>query len=1103
MKKRAWKINCNAVLKTLSLLIFFMFCTQLHSYSFFSPIILQERFNVVDENQVFQLQDKPIVNSEKVFQDTLQFQKNVDFQIDYAISTITFFQPVGNIILEYYIYPEKLKERFFLYQEQSYSEDKKLKLPSRQQSIFTNEANLKISGSKTISISVANNEDFSLDQSLFLKIDGELSNNLNIEAQLSDSQSPITPEGDSREISSLDKVFLRLYSRQYEIAFGDLEMNFENTQFINYATKFEGLRAAWFGKNRFEGALAISKGKNTTIQFKGKEAKQGPYYIFAGEQQAIQVVPGTEEVYLNGSRMQRGDDYTIDYSEGSITFSNQHFISSTSYIQVSFQYSDEHYKQNMYLASADIEITERLHLRNFLVIQNDDKNNPLQEEFDENDLEVLKNSGDGVAWGSGVYEVENGLYDLSPEGYYFYVGNDSTLTGNYNIHFEYVGEFLGDYEYSSSGDFYEFIGTGQGSYLPIRKLTAPQNRSNYDLALQYEGDFFSINAEGICTVFDENTFSEMDEADNNGYAADAGFKLFPDYDLLQPELYLGYRMISENLKTFADITDPVDNYETMQIPDSLASVAYTGQLSLKLFDFYAPTLKYKNTQVTNYAEQNYLVFTSRFQQRKFFPNLSHQFSSFQRKYDTGLDNDFQLHDLRSNYELGKFNFRFDHYNKNSQNQISSEISNRQILRNWKYAIETLNQKKITIKIFLQNEYENFETQSPDSIATFTNKETQTFGLNSILNFSNHNLKASISHRIVNDQITHKQADFDLAEISSNNSFFKKAISMNSSYALKNVEFYPKIKEFQFVGNGMGSYDEDSLYVGFGAGDYDWKIIKIDYDNPRMSVQVNANFTLHLNPKMITKSYLSRFQTETNLQVAENSTEEDKTKVYLLDPAYLMQVNTTLYGRTLIQQTLWYNLIENKLTTKARYKQEETLDNRYNNETEETSKRSWEGTIRLTSIKKSNFELLYENSRQEESIYQSETNLNSCTLDIRNQLNADLLLNTALLYSNENGNKADNSNEYRIDSYEISEALTCYLKKKYRLFGKLSFKHNERGGSTFLSFLADKKDGNIFKWNLNLNYRVNSYTSAKLEYIGSSYPGQKDEHKISVEVKAEF
>jgi len=93
---------------------------------------------------------------------------------------------------------------------------------------------LNITGSKTFSISVANNEDFSLNQSLFLRINGELSRNLRIEAQLTDSQSPITPEGDSREISSLDQIFIRLYGKNYELAFGDLEMKFENTQFYQF-----------------------------------------------------------------------------------------------------------------------------------------------------------------------------------------------------------------------------------------------------------------------------------------------------------------------------------------------------------------------------------------------------------------------------------------------------------------------------------------------------------------------------------------------------------------------------------------------------------------------------------------------------------------------------------------------------------------------------------------------------------------------------------------------------------------------------------------------------------------------------------------------------
>jgi len=272
----------------------------LSAYNFFSPMIKWERLNVIDSETSIELSNTNIIiNSEKVYNDSIAYG-NDDYTIDYLKGLIAFNKVLGNCLIEYYIYPQHLKDRFFLYQTQEYTDSTEVRIPKVNTVQFYNNADLDITGSKTISISVSNNEDFDLDQSLFLKINGKLSEEMNIEAQLSDSQTPITPEGDSREISSIDKIFIRLYGEKYEIAFGDLEMNLDNSSYMKYSTKFEGLKMGWNGKNQVTGALAVSKGKKVTTSFDGVEAKQGPYYLSIEGISGVQVIPGSEDVYLNG-----------------------------------------------------------------------------------------------------------------------------------------------------------------------------------------------------------------------------------------------------------------------------------------------------------------------------------------------------------------------------------------------------------------------------------------------------------------------------------------------------------------------------------------------------------------------------------------------------------------------------------------------------------------------------------------------------------------------------------------------------------------------------------------------------------------------------------
>jgi hypothetical protein len=130
-------------------------------------------------------------------------------------------------------------------------------------------------------------------------------------------------------------------------------------------------------------------------------------------------------------------------------------------------------------------------------------------------------------------------------------------------------------------------------------------------------------------------------------------------------------------------------------------------------------------------------------------------------------------------------------------------------------------------------------------------------------------------------------------------------------------------------------------------------------------------------------------------------------------------------------------------------------------------------------------------------------LDQFEVDIHNRISPDLTCRTSASYSLENGNDEANNNSYTIKAFQFEESVSYFYKRKYRFFVKASYKRNDREGSGFLSFLADKKEGNIFKWDITMDYRMSSYTSLNLQYSGNSYPQEKQVHKLSMEVKAEF
>jgi len=402
---------------------------------------------------------------------------------------------------------------------------------------------LQKSGSIVRGITVGSNRDFSVNSGLRLQLSGKLLSDVDIAASLTDENTPIQPEGTTQTLQEFDKVVVEVQGPGFNSVLGDFDLALSGTEFGRLDRKLQGAKGTvMYGSPMSNGQLTLSaaapRGRFASKQLQGIEGVQGPYLLSGlnGERRII-VVAGTEKVFVNGELMARGEtkDYTIDYSVGEVTFTSRRLITDASRIVVDFEYSDRQYTRSFFGTQSTVSLfSERMKVGFSFLREADDKDETIDLVLNDSTKQVLSTAGDDaqLAFISGVTKIDsNG----------FYIQIDTTISGEpirfyrylpgpmaeYVVVFTFVGAGKGEYVRQQGGGFL-WKGTGQGEYLPVRRLATPQSNHLLDYLLEATPTKdLLIKAEFAQSDFDANLFSPLDEDDNHGHAFTVSSAYFP------------------------------------------------------------------------------------------------------------------------------------------------------------------------------------------------------------------------------------------------------------------------------------------------------------------------------------------------------------------------------------------------------------------------------------------------------------------------------------------------------------------------------------------------------------------------------------------------
>ncbi|MFQ6612294.1 MAG: hypothetical protein ACE5D2_04250 [Fidelibacterota bacterium] len=411
--------------------------------------------------------------------------------------------------------------------------------------------NLSSSGTFFRSLELNANGSSQFSGGLRFQLTGDLGSDIRVSGILADETLPIQPDGTTASLDEIDRVFLQIDHPYGQVFTGDVLLKAGSGKFYQYQRNMVGIKSNFiFGSWSGTAGLGGSKGIFRTLEMKGQEGNQGPYFLTSNDgNRNITIAAGSEKVWLDGKLLSRGEsyDYSIDYSTGELFFTPEHLIHFDSDIHVEYQYLDSGYRQDLIESSLTGELGTGGQFQ-VAYFSEKDRTGSRIAQLPERERKLLQQAGDSVVEDQGAVADSTGDYILTA-GIYVYDPLQSDFQApRYAVNFMYDGAG-GSYKRQISGTgaiYYEFIPESERSqyldlYSPSRRLKAPVAQK----LVHFQGDLpvsdnLRLSTELAYSINDENTLSPLQDSDNRGYAQrfnlsasriNLGERLSFDYDI--------------------------------------------------------------------------------------------------------------------------------------------------------------------------------------------------------------------------------------------------------------------------------------------------------------------------------------------------------------------------------------------------------------------------------------------------------------------------------------------------------------------------------------------------------------------------------------------
>lgn len=819
------------------------------------------------------------------------------------------------------------------------------------------------SGTIVRGFTVGTTKDFSLNSGLRLQLSGRLTDDIEIVAALTDENTPIQPEGNTERLEELDKVFIQVKHPNAVGTFGDYQLRNKFGEFGIIDRKLQGLMGE-FNADDYSGyvAVASSRGKFNSNSFNGLDGVQGPYRLSGlNNERDIIIIAGTEKVFVDGIEMRRGEnnDYVIEYSNATLTFTPNRMITSASRINVDFEYTDRRFSRNFFGAGTGAKLfNEKLGVRFQYLREGDDQDAPIDISLSDADKEILSLAGDdrNKAVKSGVTNAEpdslgiiKGTYTkidtlINDESFSYYLFDPGATNSIYNVSFSFVGEGQGDYVRESLGN-YRFVGIGNGGYLPVIYLPVPQLKQIGNMVVDINPfkDFF-ITLEYAGSLWDKNRFSNLDEDDNYGYARNISLKLNPT-EIKIGSLNLGKAGLSYKDRFIQDRFTSADRFNEVEFNrnyNTLQSQINEDELLREIGLTLLPTENLKIISTAGFLRKGDNFLADRFNNSLSFIKDKAIEVNYNLDYvnskNSLLTSSWFRHRAHAfyNYKIFKPGIDFIAEDKVDKRRNSDSLLTGS-LKYFEYIpslqLVDIDGFNFIAKYSIRDESIAFNGRmTNESVANTHSYEVNYSGIkevNSSLNFAFRNKKYSGTFR----ERGFLDSETILVRSQSRFRFWDRLLNGDLFYEVSTQRSAKLQKSFLRVEQGTGNYkylgdlnnngiaDENEFEPTLFDGDFILVTLPTDELFPVIDLKASTrwkfNFADLFEKTSPAGKILSPVSAETFLRIEENSRETEYAKIYLLNFSSFQNEGKTIRGSNYFQQDLF--LFENNQDLSFRFR----------------------------------------------------------------------------------------------------------------------------------------------------------------------------------------